>query len=118
MKPTNVLLLDQKVKELKTDIKMNRRPMTKLATEFTDLLGFKVSVNSLRDILHANGIETRARSRTDLQLEAFAEDNRNLRGLLTEIAPHSPKAPPHLLNRIKVATEAPEPTPQPKMVTA
>lgn len=110
MNPTNVLRLDKKIREMKTDIKMNRRPMSVLATDIGKTLGCKVSVGVLREVMMANGIETRrVKSKHALQIEALIDENCQLRALLAEVDPHAVKAPPHLLTRIKAAVAADQP---------
>lgn len=100
MKATDVLRLDAEVKKNKTDIKINRRTLPALADELTKKLGVKVGMTALREVLIANGIETRRPGKKDATIDGLREQVQTLRGLLQELKPHASGAPAHLLGRI------------------
>jgi hypothetical protein len=102
MNATDTLKLDAKVKEMQTDIKVNRRSQKVLADELAAILGFKVSVSALGQVLRHNGIETKG-SKMERQITALQEQVRVFRTLLAEVLPQAPKAPEHLVGRIKSA---------------
>jgi hypothetical protein len=85
MNAANVLKLNDWVRDNRMNIKTARRTQKALAEDAAGVLGFKVSVSALREVLIANGIETRQKSQHERTIEAKDQEIKSLRGMLIKV---------------------------------
>jgi hypothetical protein len=85
MKAGNVLRLNTWVQSKRQWINLEQPSQAQMAHTATTELGFKVSVTALRDILLANGIQTKRQAKHVAEIASLKEELRRVTAILIKV---------------------------------
>jgi len=106
MKASDVLRLNDKVRELKLQIVASDKPMAHWRAKLADDLGFKIGHMVLRETLVHNGLKLRSGNKKDRQIEALRQQVDELRELLEEAVMSVPDSmQTRIKSRLRVVVE-------------
>lgn len=77
--------LNAYVQQNKQEIQLACLPLVDMATQLTEKLGFKVSVNSCRQAFCKNGLPTKRQTKQARELEAYKSENQRLREVMLKL---------------------------------